>query len=36
VHLTGATVSSWSIAAGVKKAAVIFEEVVRPRAEGGK
>lgn len=28
VHLTGATVSSWSIAAGVKKAAVILEELV--------
>lgn len=33
VHLTGATVSSWSIAAGVKKAVAIFEEVVRPRTE---
>lgn len=33
VHLTGATVSSWSIAAGVKKAVAIFEEVVRPQAE---
>lgn len=28
VHLTGATVSSWSIAAGVKKAAVILQEAV--------
>ncbi len=33
VHLTGATVSSWSIAAGVKKATVVFEEVVRPRRD---
>ncbi len=31
VHLTGATVSSWSIAAGVKKATVLFDEVIRPR-----
>ncbi len=28
-HLTGATVSSWSIAAGVKKAAVLFETLVK-------
>lgn len=27
-HLTGATVSSWSIAAGVKKALVLFETMV--------
>ena len=36
VHLTGATVSSWSIAAGVKKAAVLFEEVVAPMEAGRK
>lgn len=36
VHLTGATVSSWSIAAGVKKATVVFEEVVRPQTGGRK
>lgn len=34
VHLTGATVSSWSIAAGVKKAAVILEELVKPGKTG--
>lgn len=28
VHLTGATVSSWSIAAGVKKATVLFDELI--------
>ena len=33
VHLTGATVSSWSIAAGVKKATVLFDELIRPRLE---
>ncbi len=31
IHLTGATVSSWSIAAGVKKATVLFDELIRPR-----
>ena len=35
-HLTGATVSSWSIAAGVKKATALFEEIVRPQAEEQK
>jgi Na+-translocating ferredoxin:NAD+ oxidoreductase RnfG subunit len=30
VHLTGATVSSWSIAAGVKKAVVLFDALVKP------
>ncbi|MBM3267412.1 MAG: FMN-binding protein [Candidatus Sericytochromatia bacterium] len=29
IHLTGATVSSWSIAAGVKKAVVLFDVLVR-------
>jgi Na+-translocating ferredoxin:NAD+ oxidoreductase RnfG subunit len=29
-HLTGATVSSWSIAAGVKKALVLFEALIKP------
>jgi Na+-translocating ferredoxin:NAD+ oxidoreductase RnfG subunit len=29
-HLTGATVSSWSIAAGVKKALVVFETLIKP------
>lgn len=28
IHLTGATVSSWSIAAGVKKATVLFDELI--------
>ena len=28
-HLTGATVSSWSIAAGVKKALVVFETLIK-------
>ncbi len=28
-HLTGATVSSWSIAAGVKKALVLFETLIK-------
>lgn len=28
-HLTGATVSSWSIAAGVKKAVVVFDMLVK-------
>ena len=28
VHLTGATVSSWSIAAGVKKATVLYDELM--------
>lgn len=31
IHLTGATVSSWSIAAGVKKATVLFDELIRPQ-----
>lgn len=31
-HLTGATVSSWAIAAGVKKAVALFD-VLRPRLE---
>lgn len=31
IHLTGATVSSWSVAAGVKKAVVIFDELIRPQ-----
>ncbi|MBO9540817.1 FMN-binding protein [bacterium] len=31
VHLTGATVSSWSIAAGVKKAVVIIDELKASR-----
>ena len=30
VHLTGATVSSWSIAAGVKKAVVLFDVLLKP------
>ncbi len=29
IHLTGATVSSWSISAGVKKATVLFDELIR-------
>ncbi|MEB3188570.1 MAG: FMN-binding protein [bacterium] len=33
VHLTGATVSSWSIAAGVKKATVLFDALIRSREE---
>jgi Na+-translocating ferredoxin:NAD+ oxidoreductase RnfG subunit len=33
VHLTGATVSSWSVAAGVKKATVLFDELIRDRPE---
>jgi Na+-translocating ferredoxin:NAD+ oxidoreductase RnfG subunit len=33
VHLTGATVSSWSIAAGVKKATVLFDTLIRSREE---
>lgn len=32
VHLTGATVSSWSIAAGVKKAVVLFETLKKKGA----
>lgn len=28
IHLTGATISSWSIAAGVRKALILIEEVV--------
>lgn len=28
IHLTGATISSWSVAAGVKKALVLVEELV--------
>lgn len=28
IHLTGATISSWSVAAGVKKALVLLEELV--------
>ena len=28
-HLTGATVSSWSIAAGVKKALIVFETLIK-------
>jgi hypothetical protein len=32
VHLTGATVSSWSIAAGVKKAVVLFDALARGAA----
>ncbi len=28
IHLTGATISSWSIAAGVRKALILLEEVV--------
>jgi hypothetical protein len=30
VHLTGATVSSWSLAAGVKKAAVLHDLLLNP------
>jgi Na+-translocating ferredoxin:NAD+ oxidoreductase RnfG subunit len=32
VHLTGATVSSWSIAAGVKKAVVLYETLLKKGA----
>lgn len=30
IHLTGATVSSWSVAAGVKKAVVVVDEMIDP------
>lgn len=30
IHLTGATVSSWSIAAGVKRAVIMYEEWIKP------
>ncbi|WP_231099301.1 FMN-binding protein, partial [Streptobacillus moniliformis] len=33
VHLTGATISSWSVTAGVKKAVVLTEELILKKQE---